>query len=400
MRILFLTQLFEPEPALKGLAFVRALEKAGHEVEVVTGFPNYPGGKVYSGYRIRPWQREILHGVRVLRLANCPSHDLSGLRRAWHFLSFFLSALLYVLLFGRRFDVIYVGHPGVTTGLAALLGGYFWRVPYVLDIQDLWPDSLVASGIQGSSRMARFVAPTCNLVHRRAKHIVAQSEGMARELVARGVFQKNVSVVYNWAADAPQHQVANTRRRPGPFQIVYAGNFGRLQNLQIAIEAAELVAPQNPDIELWLVGGGIEKQTLETLVKEKNLKNVRFLDRVSPTELVPILSSAGALLLHLARHPLLQITIPSKSQFYLAVGKPILAAVDGEAARIMADSGAAIVVPPEAPDKLAKAMLAVSETSDEVLQRMAFSGRAHYDSQFSFDQAILHTLQILNKANS
>lgn len=396
MRILFLTQLFEPEPALKGLAFVKGLEAAGHSVEVVTGFPNYPGGKIYQGYRLKPWQVDVLDGVRVTRLAHWPSHDLSGPWRAWHFFSFFLSAFFYVLVKGRRYDLIYVGHPGVTTGLAACLGGWLWRLPYVLDIQDLWPDSLVASGLSGASRMAKMVRPLCNLVHHHATYVVAQSKGMARVLIERGAREERVKVIYNWAADAPSAQLPDDSHKSGLFPIIYAGNMGPLQALHIAVAAAGLVARKDARIELWLIGAGVELERLKVLVDKEQIKNVRFLPRLPAKELAPILAKAGALLLCLADRPLLEFTIPSKSQFYLAAGKPILAAVGGEVGRIMQESGAAIVVPPENPARLAEAMMALAGASQAELRAMGNNGRKAYEEQFNFETALAKTNDVLN----
>src|SRR5690242_1321897 len=152
MRIAYVTQWFDPEPNIvKGIAFVRALEAAGHQVTVVTGLPNYPDGKIYPGYRLRLIQHETLGGVKVVRLPLYPSHDRSSLRRSMNFLSFFISAFLYLLFRRSRFDLAYVYHPPITVGLAAACAG----VPFVLDVQDLWPDTIAATGMRRASKLVR-----------------------------------------------------------------------------------------------------------------------------------------------------------------------------------------------------------------------------------------------------
>src|ERR1700761_8313366 len=183
MRILYLTQWFEPEPHnIKGLKFVRALKAAGHEVTVVTGFPNYPSGRVYPGYRVKLIQRERIEGVDVVRLALYPNHDTSSLRRSLNYLSFFLSALAYLLVRRQPFDRCYVYHPPITVGLAAAVAGLVRPLPFIIDIQDLWPDTLAATGMAGGRRLTRPVGWLCKFVYARAQAIVAQSEGIRTTL--------------------------------------------------------------------------------------------------------------------------------------------------------------------------------------------------------------------------
>ncbi len=394
---MFLTQLFEPEPTMKGIDFVRGLQSAGHEVEVVTGFPNYPGGKIYPEYHGRRFQRETLDGISVTRLPLSPSHNNSSIGRAWHFLSFFLSALAYGLKNGRRFDLVYVGHPGVTTGLAALLFGSLWRCPYILDIQDLWPDSLVASGLNRATAMAKILGPICNLVHYRAAHIVAQSEGIAKTLIARGARLERVSVIYNWAADAPKTPPQSSGHHDGKFAIVYAGNMGPLQALDSAVRAAKLAAEEVPNITLTLVGDGVELAMLKALAVEIDASNIHFKPRVATSQITDVLAEADALLIHLSDQALLEITIPSKTQSYLAIGKPILAGVKGEVASILQESAAAIVTHPEDVEALTDAMVRLASLSREVLAGMGQSGRAYYDQKLGFDSAIAKTLAVCDK---
>ena len=175
MRIVYLTQWFEPEPnIIKGVAFVRELQAAGHEVTVVTGLPNYPTGRIYPGYRLRAIQHEHVEGVRIVRLPLYPSHDTSTLRRSLNFLSFFLAALIYCLWRARRYDLAYVYHPPITVGLAAALAGLVRRLPFVLDVQDLWPDTVSTTGFSGARTLAKPIGFVCRFVYRRSNAIIAQ----------------------------------------------------------------------------------------------------------------------------------------------------------------------------------------------------------------------------------
>ena len=147
MRILLLTQWFDPEPTFKGLAFAQELKKQGHEVQVLTGFPNYPGGKIYDGYKLKLYQREVVEGISILRVALYPSHDSSVLRRIFNYISFAFMAMFFGIFTIKKIDVIYAYHPPLTVGIAAICIKFFRRIPIVYDIQDMWPDTLKATGM-------------------------------------------------------------------------------------------------------------------------------------------------------------------------------------------------------------------------------------------------------------
>lgn len=138
MKILLISQWFDPEPTFKGLAFANQLIKQGHQVTVITGFPNYPGGQLYKGYRIKPVQVEDINGVKVYRVALYPSHDKSAVGRVLNYLSFAFSALVMSLIKVWKHDVVYAYHPPLTVGLAAGIAARISGTPLVYDIQDLW----------------------------------------------------------------------------------------------------------------------------------------------------------------------------------------------------------------------------------------------------------------------
>src|ERR1039458_10345911 len=176
MSILILSQWFDPEPTFKGLLFARGLAARGHDVEVLTGFPNYPGGHVYPGYRIRPWVREQIDGISILRVALYPSHDKSAFGRVFNYASFAISAALVGTALIRKPDVVYVYHPPATIAFAAIVIGFFRRAPFVYDIQDLWPDTVAASRMISSSAVFTLLGHWCNFVYRCARHIVVLSQ--------------------------------------------------------------------------------------------------------------------------------------------------------------------------------------------------------------------------------
>ena len=397
MRILYLTQWFEPEPhVIKGVRFVRALQAAGHEVTVVTGFPNYPSGRLYPGYRVKLIQRERIDGIDVVRLPLYPSHDSSSLRRSVNYLSFFLSALAYLLIRRKSFDRAYVYHPPITVGLAAALAGMVRRLPFILDIQDLWPDTLAAVGMEGGRRLMRPIGWLCAFVYRRADAIVAQSEGMRTTLAARGVPPEKLVTIHNWATAEPPSVRRQPPLVPQRFVVVYGGNLGKAQGLETVLEAAARLEHLHPDILIRLYGDGVEASSLRAKAETLHLRNLEIHPQIGKDEINAVFARADALLVHLTDHPLFTITVPSKIQAYLATGRPIAAGIAGEAARLLAESGAALVAPPGDAEALAKIIAVLADTPADARRRMGLNGRHYYQRNMAFQRGVHRTLRLLD----
>lgn len=401
MRLLYLTQWFDPEPGvIKGPRFVRALEAAGYAVTVVTGFPNYPLGRLYPGYRMRPMLRETIDGVSVVRLPLYPSHDSSSLRRAMTFLSFCVSALVYCLVRRARYPTVaYVYHPPITVGLAAALTGLVRRLPFVLDIQDLWPDTIAATGMRGRRWIPRLLDPVCRFVYRRAAAIIVQSAGMRRALIARGVPAAKITVVRNWA-DLDLIPAVPARPSPEGLTIVYGGNFGRAQALGTVIDAAALIEQRRRDIRILLYGAGIDATMLRARTERAGISMLTFHDRVPRRDIAAVFARADALLLHLAADPLFEITIPSKTQVYLAMGRPIVAGIAGAAADLLRESRAALVVPPQDAAALAEAICAMADLPPGRREAMGRDGQRFWRRHLSFDDALARTVAVLDGIGS
>lgn len=406
-RLVFLTQWFEPEATLKGLRLAKRLTERGFDVEVVTGFPNYPGGKVYEGYRLRPVQREVMEGVAVTRLYLHPSHDRSRIGRVLNYVSFFLSATIYLTFFARRADVIYAYHPPLTVGMAAAVTRIFRRTPVVLDVQDMWPDTLRATGMMNSEGLLDVVGRFCRWTWCNVDHISVLSPGFRTLLLERGVPAERISVIPNWADEAAVADSSGPAPAaladPGRFRLLFAGNMGAAQALDAVLDAAALLAEERTDAEICLLGAGIETDRLKARVEAEALTNVRFLPRVPMTEVGAYLAAADALLVHLKADPLFAITIPSKTQAYMAAGKPIIMAVQGDAAELVRQSSGGVVVPPEDPRALADAVKALAALPPEDLSDMGANARRFYDDHLSFDQgseALGDLLQTLRQARS
>ena len=385
-RLILLTQWFDPEPVIKGLAFARRLSELGFDVEVVTGFPNYPGGRIYEGYRIRPVRKEHIEGVAVTRLALYPSHDKSRIGRVLNYVSFFLAVALYLTVFARRADIVYAYHPPLTVGMAAVVARLFRRTPTVLDVQDMWPDTLRATGMINNERILKLVGVFARWTWLRADHIAVLSPGFRSLLIARGVSADKITVIPNWADEAatPGLPRPTAFGEPGKFRLLFAGNMGAAQALDPVLDAASIVARRRDDIEFCFLGSGIEVDRLKTRVEREELTNVRFLPRVPLADVGAWLEAADCLLVHLKADPLFAITIPSKTQAYMAAGRPIIMAVEGDAADLVRQSSGGIVVPPEDSRALAAAVLDMAGLPVADREKLGADVRRFYEDHLSF----------------
>jgi glycosyltransferase involved in cell wall biosynthesis len=389
MRILFVTQWFDPEPIFKGLAFARELKRYGHDVQVLTGFPNYPGGRLYEGYRIRPVQRECIDGVSVVRVPLYPSHSRSVAGRTLNYCSFAASAATIGTAIVGRPDVIYAYHPPATVGIPAVTLRAVYGAPLVYDIQDLWPDSVAASGMITSRRRLGLLSTLCRFVYARTDHITVLSPGLKQALIARGVPPEKVTVVYNWCDEAQIIQRGSSAAHqpadgwPGKFLVVFAGTMGAAQALDSALEAARLVGASRPDVHFLFIGGGIESERLAARALSLNLANVTFLPPVPVASIGRYLARADALLVHLKNDPLFEITIPSKTQAYMAAGRPLVMAVRGDAADLVRRANCGITCEPEDPGSLSRAIQSLAATGPVERRVLGENGRRFYENSCS-----------------
>jgi colanic acid biosynthesis glycosyl transferase WcaI len=382
-----LTQWFDPEPTYKGLVFARELLRQGFDVEVVTGFPNYPGGKLYPGYKIQFIRCEVIDGVRLTRIPLYPSHNESIPGRIFNYISFALSALIYCVFMAKKPDVMYAYHPPLTVGIVASLIRLFRRVPVVYDIQDMWPDTLRATGMVSNVRILNVVGRICQIVYSSVDRIVVLSSGFRRLLIERGVTERKVDVIYNWCdeesivnpvGDAPKDFPGSDR-----FTIVFAGTMGKAQALNSVLDAAKIIQLKAPKICFLFIGGGIELGKLKDMAYEMKLNNVFFLHAVPMAEIGGVLGKADALLVHLRKDPLFTITIPSKTQAYMAVGKPLLMAVEGDVVDLVKVADCGVIAEPENPESIAEAAIKIYSMSTSERNAMADRGKKYYWSYLS-----------------
>ena len=380
--------------------FARELVRQGFEVEVITGFPNYPGGRVYPGYRVKLIQKEVIDGVNVTRVPLYPSHDKGAKGRILNYASFAASSLFYGLFFAKKADVMYAYHPPLTVGVTAALLRFFRRIPVVYDIQDMWPDTLRATGMFSNERALKLVSRVCDWVYKRVDYIVVLSPGFRRLLIERGVPSAKIDVIYNWCAEDSIADRGGDLPAGFPaegFRVLFAGNMGKAQALPAVLEAAEILAHEAPTARFVFLGGGVEVDRLKEMAESKGLANVSFLPAVPMNEVGKYLGAADALLVHLKKDPLFRVTIPSKTQAYMAAGKPIIMGVDGDAADLVCEAKCGYVAVSENPRSIADAVMKLMCISVEQREEMAGRSKAFYMERLSLRAGVAAFGEIFKK---
>ena len=382
MRVLFLTVYFPPEvgaPQARIYETARRFVQWGHEVTVLTAFPNHPTGVIPGEYRGKLFARETMDGMRVLRTTLYPAPNRGFWRWAAKHLSFSVTSLLASPLAGS-YDIIVVGSASLFLGLTAHAISLYKRVPWVFTVADLWPATAVAQGQLSSRRLIKLTEALERFVYARADGLIGVTQGICDALVQKGVPANKVVHIPNGTdTDCfhPDPAAGEAARAAlgldGKFVLMYAGTMGLAQGLAVVLDAAGLLRDQ-PDIQFVLIGNGVEKPSLVQKAQRDHLTNVSFLDP-KPRERVPdMLNAADAVLVTLRKRDIFAGALPSKTAEAMACGKPIIMTIMGEAAELLERAGAGIAVEPERPQALAEAVMKM-KAQPELAAEMGRSGR-------------------------
>lgn len=388
MKLLVLSQYFWPEN-FRINDVVEGLVERGHQVTVYTGLPNYPGGRFFSGYGFTGPLREGYKGAEVRRAPLIPRGSGSGGRLALNYLSHALSAALFAPWLVRgRFDAILVYEPSpMTIGIPARALRSMKRAPLVFWVQDLWPESLSATGAVKSRFLLGLVDRLIKWIYGRCDRVLVQSEAFVPSVEAHGVERARITYLPN-SAEAfyrkikPRSDDAEAAELPAGFRVMYAGNIGAAQDFGTILAAAQRLKSAT-HIQWIVIGEGRMRPWVEEQVASRGLQHCVHLLGSRPPERMPrYFAHADVLLATLARQPIFAVTIPSKIQSYIACGRPVIAALEGEGGRIIREAAAGWAVPPEDPEALADAVLAASRLDRSELDEMGNRGEAFFRRHF------------------
>lgn len=377
MRILFLTHYFPPEvnaPASRTYEHCKRWASKGYDVTVVTCAPNAPDGQLYSGYKNKLFSKEIIDGIKVVRVWTYIAPNSGFFKRILNFVTYMFSALNYVVFSFIKFDRVVATSPQFFVGWTGVLIKWFRRKPFILEIRDIWPESIIAVGAMKKSLIIRFLEIMEKKMYRAADHIVTVGKGYTDNIVRKGISKDKVSEVMNGVSLDLFNGHGNrieTREKyssNNKFICSYIGTVGMAHGLDVLIRAAALLINSNKDIEFWIVGDGAKKNELEDMAKKQKLTNVKFLGKLPKEEMPNVIAASDAGLVHLRKTELFSTVIPSKIFEFMAMELPIIMGVNGEAKSIVLEAKAGEVMEPGSEESLLSS-----------INKIIYNGRSQYN---------------------
>lgn len=391
MKVLIVSQYYWPE-SFRINDVAKTLMEKGVKIEVLTGKPNYPCGEIFAGYRAWGCRHETYQGININRIPLL-ARGGGGWRLALNYLSFVVSGLVFApwMLRKKKFDVIFIYAPSpILQAIPAIFLGWLKDCPVVLWVQDLWPESLSATGHVRNRTILKLVEWVVRFIYRHTDLLLVQSRAfeVPVRVLASGTpiayFPNSVDDTFALPATDEPPQVEGIGKG---FSVMFAGNIGVAQAVEVIVEVASLLK-EYVDIHFIVLGEGSRWEWMRQEVERRELNNLHLPGRF-PVEAMPaFMQKASALLVTLADQDIFKATIPSKVQAYLAAGRPILACLNGEGANLIIAAGAGLAVPAEDVHALAEAVLRLYRMPKQELESMGGRGRLYYARHFAHDKLV------------
>ena len=393
MKILIFNQYFWPESfRINEIAY--ALKMHGHEVEVMTGKPNYPEGKFFSGYSAWGIKKESWRDIPIYRIPMLARGSRGAIRLVLNYLSYIVSGLLFApwILRKEKYDVIFVyGVSPIFQAIPASFLGWIKGIPVALWVQDLWPQSAEATGYVKSPFLLKLLEKFVRFTYAHTDLLLVQSEAFI-EPVSK--LAPNIPIAYY--PNSVEKEFYSPQAISAPyieslqsgFTVLFAGNVGAAQAMETIVAAAEKLQTYS-EIKIVILGSGSKSDWVAEQIVEKKLTNLHLEGRF-PVETMPtLMRQASALLVTLTDQPIFELTVPNKIQAYLAVGKPVIACLNGEGARLVGEAKAGVAVRAEDSEGLANAIVTLYQMTELEREQMGVNGRAYFKQHF--DEEMLTT---------
>ncbi len=403
MRFLVISQYFPPEVGATQVrlsAMCRELVRAGHQVDVATAMPHHPAGKIFHGYRGRLSSFEFQGGVCVRRTWLYASMG-SGLGRILSYLSFMVTCLFSVVRF-RQPDYVFVDSPPLFLGISGWLASVYWGRPFIFNVADLWPDSVVDLGVMKDGLFVRAAYWLEGWIYKKARFVNGVTRGVEDALLhrkkvppAKVLFLPN-GVDTNLIRPLPEDEaLKHALGLTGKRIAIYAGNHGYAAGAEQILNAAKLLET-HADFHFLFVGDGPDKPRLQQLAADLQLQNTTFLDSVPLERLPAYLSIAEIALITLRKAGVTRGARPAKTFVMMAAAKPIILAAEGEAEELIESSQAGVIVPPDKPEKFAEAILTMFK-NPEASRKMGLRGLTYVRENFEWSALVGNWLRQLDE---
>jgi glycosyltransferase involved in cell wall biosynthesis len=431
MKILYVSQYFPPEmgaPAARAAELSRHWASEGHEVTVLTGFPNHPAGIVPPEYRHklrRLVMRERVHSVDVFRTWLLPFPNRKTYERMLNYGTFCASAAV-TGLFLRRPDVVIATSPQLLVGLSGWWLARSKRVPFVFEVRDLWPESLAAVGVRKDHSLLYWsLGKIADFLYRHSRRVVVVTPAFADYLVKHwNVAPEKISVIENGVEtdffspqlhDGPRNDVltdvlandvpgdvprSDGLRRElggeGKFVVSYIGTIGMAQGLEMIVDAAARLQSTNPEIVFWIVGEGAQKDHIAALLQSRGLSNLRTIAQQPRQQIPAYIAASDVCLVLLKKTELFKTVIPTKMLEFMSCARPVILGVEGQARKILQEADCGLAIEPESSDALADAILRLA-ASPELAQKLGKNGREYVVRKLSRRQTAEDYTQMLEE---
>lgn len=375
------------------------LTRLGYDVTVLTAIPDYPGGKFFDGYGFFRKRKETVRGVKVIRAFIIPRGQGGTIRLLLNYLSYFLSSLMVSIrlgLFGKFDRVLIHETSPVMIGVPAVIVKKLQKIPLCFWVLDLWPESLQAAGGVNNPWVLGMFRRMTTWIYRHSDKILMSSKGFESSILEKGDFANKLVYFPNWADKALEgHGSYQLPALPNGFIAMFAGNMGEAQDFDHIMSAAKLLKDER-HIHFVFVGDGRKRPWVEAYRDKYGLQEtVHWVGR-HPVEAMPsFFEKADVMLMTLKDVSIFNLTAPAKLQAYMSASKPILAMMNGEGPRIVAEAECGRSVPAADAEALAKALREMSKMNKTELAEMGLRGKAYQQAHFDLDKSINHLLEIL-----
>jgi len=403
LRILILSHHFPPEVSAGANRFYEMAKvwiQAGHSVTVVACAPNHPTGKAYPGYENSLWKRETVDGIEVIRVWTFLSPNTGIVRRALSFSSYLVSATIGSLFIPKP-DLVISTVPHIFCGLAGFAVSSLRRTSWIFDVRDLWPESIVSVGAMNRGRIIRFLEAIERFCYHNATHIVSASGAYLPHFLSMGIASEKISVITNgvdlklFHTSLDPAAFLKSHDLEGKFVVSYVGTHGLAHNLDVILEAADRLRSRN-DIAFLLVGDGAQRDRLMERRRAMGLANVLMLPQLSRDQIPAVLTASGASVVTLRPTPLFELVIPSKMFEAMALGRPIILGVRGEAKRIIEEGQCGVTFSPGSADELAR-QVEMLAGDPALCRRLGENGRRFVAAKYDRDKLAAEYLTILTQ---